>query len=152
MRARPLLGVMMTGVLALGLVGIAAPAGAATYELELSGANEIPGPGDPDGSGVARVRINVRAQRVCYAVAVMDIDLPAIGAHIHRGREGVAGPVKVTLNNPTEVGSTGIGLAFGCEREVPRKLLRRIRSNPERFYVNIHTEAFPDGAVRDQLA
>jgi hypothetical protein len=141
----------VTAALALGTLASAAPASAAlTLETRLTGAAEVPGPGDPDGTGAARVRINVRTQRVCYGISVRNITLPAVGAHIHRGGVDVAGPVKVTLDNPTRVASTGIGLSFGCER-ASKNLLRRIRSNPDRFYVNVHTTDYPDGAVRGQL-
>jgi hypothetical protein len=83
---------------------------------------------------------------------VTDISLPATGAHIHRGVAGVAGPIKVAMNNPTEVGSSGVGLAFGCEQGVSKTLLRRIQKNPQRFYVNVHTTDYPAGAVRGQLS
>ena len=149
---KTLFGVAVTAVMSVGSLALAAPAGAAvTLETRLLGANEVPGPGDGDGEGGARVRINVQEGRICYGISVRRIDLPAIGAHIHRGRAGVAGPVVVALNNPTRVDTTGIGLSFGCERRLPKALLRRIRANPQRFYVNIHTSAYPDGAVRGQL-
>ena len=73
--------------------------------------------------------------------------LPATGAHIHRGGVSDAGPVKVALNNPTEVGTSGVGLASGCE-EVKTKLLRRIRANPQRFYVNVHTAKNKGGTLK----
>jgi hypothetical protein len=149
---RTLLASAVTGAMAVGLLAPAVPAGAAVrLETALSGANEVPGPGDSDGSGAATVKVSVKAGRVCYAISVRDITLPAVGAHIHRGRAGVAGPVKVTLNNPTQIASTGIGLSFGCERDLSRTLLRRIRQNPAAFYVNVHTTDYPDGAVRGQL-
>ena len=138
--------------LTVGALASAVPAAAAvTLEADLDGANEVPGPGDGDGSGGARVTVDVRAQRVCYAISVRNITLPAAAAHIHRGSAGVAGPVKVTLNRPTRVSGTAIGLAFGCERNISEALLRRIRANPEGFYVNVHTSDYPDGAVRGQL-
>jgi hypothetical protein len=34
---------------------------------------------------------------------------------------------------------------------VDSALARRIANNPQRFYVNIHNEKFPDGAIRGQL-
>jgi hypothetical protein len=30
--------------------------------------------------------------------------------------------------------------------------MKRIRQNPENFYVNVHNADFPDGAVRGQLS
>ena len=150
-RAR-IVAVGLSAAVGIGIVAAAVPAGAATkLETRLTGSTEVPGPGDPDGTGGARVRLNVKAGRVCYGISVRKIMLPAVGAHIHRGRAGVAGPVKVTLNNPTRVEATGIGLSFGCENGVSRTLLRRIRSNPDRFYVNVHTTDYPNGAVRGQL-
>lgn len=151
MRARRTLGTVLTASLVVGLLAIATPASAVRLDVEMDGGSEVPDPGDPDGSGVGRFRVNVRTQRVCYAMSVQDITLPAAAAHIHRGAAGVAGPPKITLNNPTEVGSSGIGLAFGCEGDVRKLLLRRIRANPDRFYVNVHNADFPDGAIRGQL-
>jgi hypothetical protein len=151
MRARRIIGTALTATLVVGMLASATPAGAVRLETEMDGGNEVPGPGDPDGTGVARVRVNVRAQRVCYAISVQDITLPATAAHIHRGAAGVDGPPRITLNNPTQVGTSGIGLAFGCEGDVRKVLLRRIRANPDRFYVNVHTSDFPAGAIRGQL-
>ncbi len=131
----------------------AARAATTTLEAALEGgAAEVPGPGDPDGSGGAQVKINVKRERVCYALVVLDITLPAAAAHIHEGAAGVAGDVVVTLGAPQEIGDTGIGLATGCVRDQSRALLRDIKRNPDDYYVNVHTSDFPDGAVRGQLA
>ena len=151
MRTRRIVGAVLTTTLVLGMIAAASPASAVRLHTEMDGASEVPGPGDSDGTGVARLRVNVRAQRVCYAISVQNITLPASAAHIHRGAVGISGPPKITLNNPTEVGTSGIGLSFGCEGDVRKALLRRIRANPARFYVNVHNADFPDGAVRGQL-
>jgi hypothetical protein len=109
----------------------------------LTGANEAPNPGDPDGLGVAAVLVNVPQRRICYLIAVTRIR-PATMAHIHQGAVGVAGPIVVTLNPPTR------GMSNGCVR-VTRRLAAQIAHAPHRFYVNVHNGPFGGGAVRGQL-
>ena len=110
----------------------------------LTGAAEVPGPGDPDGGGEAALTLKTLQGMVCVTMTVTNIE-PATAAHIHEGAAGIAGPAVVTL--PTPVG----GSADGC---VPaaRGLIRQIRQNPAGFYVNVHNAEFPAGAVRGQLA
>jgi hypothetical protein len=56
--------------------------------------------------------------------------------------------VVIPLTPPAQ--GTG-GTSSGCASGVSASLLRSIRSTPTGFYVNVHTAAFPDGAVRGQL-
>jgi len=113
----------------------------------LSGAAEVPGPGDPDGGGSALIRINPGLRKVCFDLAVAGIGLPATAAHIHEGRAGVAGPVVVTLSPPGAGGTSS-----GCVRGLDRRLLVGIIQRPARYYVNVHTTESPGGAVRGQLS
>jgi hypothetical protein len=108
-------------------------------------ANGAPGAGDLDGFGVATVSIN--DDRVCFSIGVRNIDLPASAAHIHEGGAGVNGPIVVTLVPPASDGRAG-----GCVTGVPASLRDEIRTNPAGFYVNVHTSAFANGAVRGNLA
>jgi CHRD domain len=140
------IGTMLIALAALSV--IAAPATVANgrpLKAELTGANEVPGPGDPDGSGVARLRLNQGRHRICYRITVADIGLPAMAAHIHVGTADVAGPVVVTLDPPLEDGTSQ-----GCVT-VERRLVKAIRKNRSGYYVNVHNEEFPDGAIRGQL-
>lgn len=109
----------------------------------LSGEEEVPSPGDPDGYGTALVTLNQGQGEVCWELDVADI-ASATGAHIHRGSAGVAGPVVVPLSAP--VG----GSSSGCTSADPA-LIKEIRQNPSGFYVNVHNADFPAGAVRGQL-
>jgi aldose sugar dehydrogenase len=114
---------------------------------ELSGAAEVPGPGDPDGSGTASLRLNPEKGEVCFELTVSNIALPATGAHIHAGTVTEAGPVVVALTPPDASGSSS-----GCVNDVDRALIRNIIQHPEQYYVNVHNTEFPDGVVRGQLS
>ena len=109
----------------------------------LRGANEVPGPGDPDGVGAAGVLIDTVRDRVCYFVTVHKI-APATLAHIHRGGRTVAGPVVVTFEAPAD------GFSRACVG-VTSALADEIAGNPSGFYVNVHNAEFMGGAVRGQL-
>ena len=97
------------------------------------------------------MKVDVRKQKLCFTIVVVQIALPAASAHVHEGGAGVAGPIVVTLKPPTEVAGSGIGLSSGCVKELAKPLLRDIKRNPGDYYVNVHNGAFAGGAVRGQL-
>jgi hypothetical protein len=143
---RRLLPVAAIGT-ALVLIPVAASPAAAADKgrplvTVLTGAAEVGG-GDPDGAGLAAVRITPGIGRICYALAVINLD-PVVGAHIHVGAAGVNGPVVVPLQPPTS------GFSAACT-DVDAALARDIATNSDQYYVNVHTTVFPGGAVRGQL-
>jgi hypothetical protein len=101
--------------------------------------------GEPKGVGSATILID--GTTLCFGLTVNNLDQPT-AAHIHRGVAGVNGPIVVPLT-PPESGDPGA--SSECIPEVDPKLLREIRAHPGGFYVNVHTEQFPAGAVRGQL-
>ena len=111
----------------------------------LNGAEEVPGPGDPDGTGFAVIRLNVGRMRVCWDLTVTDI-APATAAHIHAAPAGVAGGIVVPLSPPTS------GSSSGCRDGVDPVLIQAIVGHPDQYYVNVHNADFPAGAVRGQLS
>jgi hypothetical protein len=108
--------------------------------------------GDLDGFGTATANISPTAAgalsgTVCFGITVRGIDTPT-AAHIHQNRAGLNGGVVVTLSPP----ATGNPRASsGCVNAVPIAILNGLRLNPANFYVNVHTVAFPGGALRGQL-
>ena len=108
------------------------------------GTNGKKGAGDPDGRGAFSAV--VRGNRLCYGLSATGIDTP-VAAHIHRGGANVAGPVIIPLKQPTN-GTVG---ASGACTTTDASLLRAILANPSRYYVNIHTQKFPGGALRSQV-
>lgn len=131
-------------VLGIGAATLAGAQGGRPFTTHLTGAAEVPGPGDPDGSGQAALTINPGQRTVCYRLTVEGIE-PATAAHIHRGTADQAGPVVVTLGAPTD------GSSDGCVEDVDRELLQDILSNPSGYYVNVHNATHPAGALRGQL-
>ena len=118
--------------------------GGRPFSTALTGAEEVPGPGDPDGSGEAVLTLNHGQGQVCFQLMVSDI-APATAAHIHVGPVGVAGPVVVGLTPPTGGSSSGCVTA-------DRDLIKAIIQDPANYYVNVHNADFPAGAVRGQLS
>jgi hypothetical protein len=96
------------------------------------------------GSGTAHLTLNSGQGEVCWDITVSNLTSPVILDHIHAGAVGVNGPIVVDFNFPAN------GLS-GCVDGVDRALVKDIRSNPENYYVNVHTTMFPVGEVRGQL-
>jgi hypothetical protein len=113
--------------------------------VELTGAQEVPGPGDEDGSGTATIYLRTDTNEVCVDLSVGNITLPAAAAHIHQAPAGEAGPPVVTLNAPADT-----GFSTTCA-VVDAALMQAMIDTPANFYVNVHTSDFPDGAIRGQL-
>ena len=131
------------GVLILAGVGSADAAFAQRFRAALTGAAEVQ-PGDPDGSGVAEIRLDDTLNQVCVQLEVSGIS-QATAAHIHRGAEGVNGPPVVNLDVPDADGDED-----DCDH-IGDELVDDIARNPAGFYVNVHTGDFPEGAIRGQL-
>lgn len=139
---------LFASIVALGAVFALADhpgGGGRPFSTAMTGAQEVPGPGDPDGTGEAVLQLNPGQREVCFQLTVHDI-APATASHIHRGAAGVAGPVVVGLTPPPTSGSSS-----GCV-SASRELILEIIQNPEAFYVNVHNAGFPAGAVRGQLS
>lgn len=119
---------------------------AISWSTTLTGAAEVPAPGDPDGTGSAAITVDSANGQVCYTLSVQNVTLPAQAAHIHRGAAGEPGDVVV----PFDLAPDANGSATGCVA-VEAALLTEIAQNPTGFYVNIHTSDFPDGALRGQV-
>ena len=117
--------------------------GGAKFKTVLTGATEVPGPGDPDGRGEAEIIVNPGKAQICWVINVRDIE-PATAAHIHIGLAGIAGDVVLGLSAPTD------GDSEGCET-VSRALADAIRKSPASYYVTGHNAAYPAGAVRGKL-
>ena len=140
MRKRSLLASVAVVIVAVGLSGGVAIAQVPQHHVTLTGAKETPTTADPNGSG--EFSWSLDGTRLCYLLTAKKIGTAA-AAHIHRGAAGVAGPVRVELAAPNHA-------SVGCTT-LSSALATALRDHPRRFYVNVHTAAFPNGAIRAQL-
>lgn len=154
---------VLTGGAALGIgvlvAGTASTASAAptaasvaaqavVRSVPLNGANEICHPltqkcGDPDGHGSAKITVYPNAGRVCFDIRTRGIGRTLAAGHIHFGSPQTAGPVVVPLFMNVHGRSV-----HGC---VDAPGAADIAHHPGAYYVNVHTPAYPDGAIRGQL-
>ena len=98
--------------------------------------------GDSDGTGSIDLTFDATGDRICSTLTVADIEAPTM-AHIHRGVAGSTGPVVVPLS--INLGTTECVTADDA-------LLDEILGAPADFYVNVHNDEFPAGAVRGQVS
>ena len=151
LRSKVGLALVALAALAVALPALSAAGSSKAVELEakLKGNNEVPGPGSPKGKGDIHVFVKSPKEKLCFNFEVSKLD-PITEGHIHKGTADVSGPVKVTLFQDQQ-GLAGDGSYEGCVKHVKSKLLDKIANVPEKFYVNLHTLDYPDGAIRGQL-
>lgn len=142
-------GIASTGALALAL-GIAGAAAAqdsgnfAYVGASLFGENEVDHTGaGEEASGDFSAELDLAKGRMCYLLEVDGLDT-FTAAHIHEAAPGKNGPPVAALEL---AGDSGDDVCTDVDAE----LLKKIARSPERYYVNVHTAAFPEGAIRGQL-
>jgi hypothetical protein len=130
------------------------------FTAELSGENEVPAT-ESNATGVADFQPTTAddEQEVGYSVNLTGFDDIA-AAHIHSGSEGDNGPIVVTLSNGAEAEDdsdeiqlngdiTSADLEGPLEDSEIANLVDLINNGSA--YVNVHTEVYPDGAIRGQI-
>jgi hypothetical protein len=144
MRTRPRLPLALAA--ALGLLATIALSGTAlaaetVLTADLAGDAET----DEDGTGTAMIILDPDAGTACWEMTAEGID-PVTVSHIHAGAEGESGDVVVDLDLDGFEGSSE-----GCTEGVAADTLQAIVDDQSNYYVNLHNEAFPGGAIRGQL-
>lgn len=136
------------GTAIMAAAGIAIPSSAATqrFYATLSGAQEVPSKGDPDGT--ASVTLTISGDKgICYVIRPRKLETPQ-AAHIHTGKKGKAGGILVDLF--TKAKAPPDGRIAGCAR-ISDAQVEKLAARPSGFYINLHTKKYPGGSVRGQL-
>jgi len=125
---------------------------------ELSGAQEVP-PNSFFSYGFGRYELSADETELRFIITAFGLSGPVTAAHFHNAQASVVGPVVLDLAPfLTEVETEVYEMV---EREVALagassfadwsidNVVEEIRAG--RVYVNLHTDAYPDGEIRGQV-
>ena len=141
------LALALSTVTALAFGGVAAGAGSAdvfTYRTVLTAGAEVPKPTAPKGASglfTSTVTKDGTAYAISWRLTHRKLSGPAVAAHVHRGRAGVAGGVILALCGPCRSGQTGKATITKAVAEAMRR---------GTAYVNVHTAKNSAGEIRGQ--
>lgn len=110
------------------------------YTADLTSAAAVP-PADSAAAGTAEITIDTQSGTVSWVIDTFDLSGDATAAHIH-------GPALPGENAPPEVDLSG-SIPEGSA-DITDEQIADIRDG--KSYVNVHTEKFPGGEIRGQLA
>jgi CHRD domain len=109
------------------------------YKADMKGSSEVP-PTDSAGTGKAAVIYDTKSKKLSWVVTYSGLSGEPTAAHFHgpaaRGKN--AGPV-VDISGNINKGTA----------ELTPEQAKDLQSG--KWYVNIHTEKFPDGEIRGQV-
>ena len=146
----PMFRVLLGTVLVAGLTSPVLEGGASAHTTRevarLNGEKVVGSEGDPNAFGRAEINTASEITTVCYKIYFHNIPR-AISAHIHHGGRTQVGEKELKLfysergkrHSPVE----------GCKHDVPVSTIEHIESSPH--YVDVHTNGYPEGAMRGQL-
>jgi len=128
------------------------------FKADLEGLNEVPSV-DTKAKGEAKFELSTSGKSMKYTLVVRDIE-NVLSAHIHLGAPGKNGTVLVNIYNDKKKegkfrGSlsqstiTDKDLIGELKGKSISDLVALIKSGDA--YVNVHTDAYPDGEIRGQI-
>jgi hypothetical protein len=129
-------------------VSPAPQAGNGHFSIQLTG-GEVPGGGDPDGQGSATLDLNPQKEEACFNITWSRLRGQVTALHLHAAARGSEGPHWIDFfNNQSFPGAQST--ATGCV-PTPRDKINAVIDHPADYYLNVHSTAFQNGAIRGQL-
>ncbi len=144
---RQIVSLAATGLLLLA--PSSALATSATFTVNMSGPQEVPGPGDADGTATGTILLDDVSGLISWNFSYLNIAAPTL-MHIHgpAAPAGVGAGVFINLGVAT---SGGAGTLIDSFIHGNLAQITQILNSPTTFYVNVHNRPFPGGAVRGQV-
>lgn len=135
----------------------------ADFNVELSWFNEVAdtpgegplfGQGQVGATGFASLIVDEDDNTITYTVDFSEVDGPfgdAPGFHIHEGTFAENGPVEVTLATGAELDAAADASSFTATVDGGDFDVSDLFDEDEDYYLNLHSNEFPAGAIRGQL-
>lgn len=157
--------VLFTSVLSVGSVSILLNTVNAqegqSFSATLTGSDEVP-PTESNSTGTAKFQVNDNNSQVSYWVNITGIK-KVNQAHIHNGTSGVNGDIVATLSKgksakgddrPPQIGFAGNITKDDLQGPLKGKEISDLITlmNDGGAYANVHTDKYPKGAIRGQIA
>jgi hypothetical protein len=134
-----------------------------SFSATLSGKEEVP-PTESNSTGIAKFQVttnNDNESQVSYWVNITGIK-EVNAAHIHNGTTGENGDIVATLSNgksaegddrPRQIGFAGNITSNELQGPLEDEEISDLVSlmSDGNAYVNVHTDIYPDGAIRGQI-
>lgn len=142
--------VFMVGLVSALLLGQAPGASASTSQaliFPLSGGQVVPAPGDADGDGGIYLTLGAKSGTLCFFAETTNVAAPLTAVHLHRGGSGETGDPVLQLYGRSPADDPDVSNCFNLDEA----LIKEISRNLGNYYIDIHNEEFPDGAIRGQL-
>ncbi|MBI6629060.1 CHRD domain-containing protein [Pontibaca salina] len=130
---------LAVAVSASAMLALPACAETTTYTADLTSRAEVP-PNDSTATGTAEVTVDKNAGTVSWAVTTENLTGEPTAAHIH-------GPASPDENAPPDIDMSGA--LMNGSADITEAQIGELRDG--KYYVNVHTEAHPDGEIRGQL-
>jgi hypothetical protein len=144
-----------------GSTGGGGAATSRTVTTLLNGRKIPGGAGDLGARGSARFTLSPDEESVCFEITWRGLDGVVTAAHIHRAPRGQTGPHHIDLFDDEHLVGRRNQVAACVQVEgghghggggMPAQMIQEVIQTPGDFYLNVHTTAFPAGAIRGQLA
>lgn len=111
-----------------------------TFKTEMLGSTGVPAT-DSAGKGTAEVTVDTDTKKVSWTMSVEGLSGDATAAHAH-------GPASATESAPPVIDMSGDMMMKGSA-DITEAQWTDMKAG--KYYVNVHTEKFPDGEIRGQL-
>lgn len=121
-----------------------------TFAGEMRGANEAPTPTTSNAVGAYFITVDVFNKTLTWDVQ-SNVANPTL-AHIHPGAAGTANSPLITFASGASAFTNGRTSGTTSIASLSDTQLNDLITNPQNYYVNVHSSANPGGEIRGQMA